>query len=224
MKLTDSAGEWLRLSEHYRRLTDEELLTLARQPSSLTDDAQQVLRNEMSARRLELPSEEPPAEERRAPAYVEPDPDSLYAEERQLVTICTVWSLRDALQLQYLLDVAGIPFFMGKDKVTGVDAAALNFGEGLPVAVMNVAIPWIRDLLERYQPLDEPPEERDERQQSKEWPESSVTCPKCGSADIILEGRDPELKTRQEDFTSKFEWTCASCGHRWQDDGVVKEK
>ena len=158
MKLADSAGEWLRLSEHYRQLTDEELLKLARLPSALTDDAQQVLRNEISVRRLQLPPDEPPAEERRVPAYVEPDPDSLYAEERELVTICTVWSLRDALQLQYILDVAGIPFYMGKEKATGVDQVTSNFGGGVPVAVMRVAIPWIGDPMQSYHPYDEPPE------------------------------------------------------------------
>ena len=59
MKLADSAGEWLRLSEHYRKLTDEQLLTLARHPASLTDDAQQVLRNEMSARKPGAPGSRP---------------------------------------------------------------------------------------------------------------------------------------------------------------------
>ena len=222
MKLTDSAGEWLRLTDHYRKLTDEELLKLARQPSALTVDAQQVLRNEMSARRLELPPEEPPADDR--PAYVEPDPESLYAEERELVTICTVWSLRDALQMQRILDVAGIPFYMGKEKATGVDQVTSNFGEGVPVAVMEVAIPWIRDPMKNYQPFDEPLEEREEKQKSDDFPETWVTCPKCRSAEVILEGRNPEPKTPKEDFTSKFDWACEACGHRWEDDGVVKEK
>jgi DNA-directed RNA polymerase subunit M/transcription elongation factor TFIIS len=216
MKLADSAGEWLRLSEHYRKLTDEELLTLARRPSSLTDDAQRVLRNEMSARRLALPPEEPPTEEH--PVYVEPDPDSLYAEERELVEICTVWSLRDALQVQKILDVAGIPFYMGKEKATGVDPGTFNFSEGVPVAVMQVALPWIRGPMENYHPADEPAEVREES------PDIPVTCPKCHSEDVIFERRDPEPKTRAEDFTSKFNWACESCGHRWKDDGVVKDK
>jgi hypothetical protein len=224
MKLTDSAGEWLRLTEHYRKLGDEELLNLARDPSSLTNDAQQVLRNEMSVRRLELPPAEPPAKKRRAAAYVVPDPDSLYAEERELVEILTVWSLRDALQLQYILDVAGIPFYMGKEKATGIDQVTSNFGEGVPVAVMNVATPWIRDPLKNYHPFDEPPEEMKERQESDDYPETWVPCPKCHSEDVILEGRNPEPKTWKEDFTSKFDWACEACGHRWEDDGVVKEK
>jgi len=224
MKLADSAGEWLRLAEHYRKLTDEELVKLARQPSALTDDAQQVLCNEMSARRLELPPEEPPAEERRVPAYVEPDPDSLYAEERELVTFCTVWSRRDALQLQYVLDVAGIPFYMGKEKATGVDQVTSNFGEGVPVAVMAVAIPWIRDPMKNYHPFDEPPAAIQERQESENYPGIWVTCPKCRSEEVVFERRNPKPRTRQEENTAEFEWTCPTCGHHWVDDGLVRKK
>jgi hypothetical protein len=42
------------------------------------------------------------------------------------VEICTVWSLSDGLQLQTLLDRAGIPFFMGPEKATGVEAVAVR--------------------------------------------------------------------------------------------------
>jgi DNA-directed RNA polymerase subunit M/transcription elongation factor TFIIS len=216
MKLTDSAGEWLRLTEHYRKLTDEELLKLARQPSSLTDDARQVLRNEMSARRLELPPEEAPTDER--PAYVEPDPDSIYAEERELVQICTVWSLRDALQLQALFDTAGIPFYIGEKKLTRVEDGAMNFAEGVPVGVMRIGYPWAQEAMRRCEPVDEPP---DFKEEEKEIP---VTCPKCRSTDVIFERGSPESQMGKQDYTAKFEWTCASCGHHWIDDGVVKEK
>lgn len=221
MRLIDSAGEFLRLTEHYRELTDEELLKLARQPSALTDDAQQILRNEISARRLELPPEEPPAEKRSVPAYVEPDPDSLYAEERELVPIAMVWSQRDALQLQYILDVAGIPFYIGKEKATAVDQVTSNFGEGIPVAVMRIAIPWIHGPMESYQPFDEPLEVT---QSLEKWREIPVTCPKCQSTDVVFERGSPEPDQRNGRITAKFEWTCAGCGHHWIDDGVVKEK
>jgi hypothetical protein len=41
------------------------------------------------------------------------------------VEICTVWSLSDALQLQTLLDRAGIPFFMGPEKATAMEILVL---------------------------------------------------------------------------------------------------
>src|SRR4029077_3684802 len=115
MQTADSASEWLRLSEHYRGMSDDELLILAQDDSALTDTAKQALAGEISARRLTPLPEKPPV----APEP-EPSPDSPYAEDRELVDICTVWSLPDALQLQALLDRAGIPFFMGAEKASGV--------------------------------------------------------------------------------------------------------
>jgi len=47
----DRAGEYLRVRDHYRELTDDELLTLAREQSELTDVAQQALAGEISSRR-----------------------------------------------------------------------------------------------------------------------------------------------------------------------------
>ena len=213
MRITDAAAEWLRLSEHYRRLTDEELLALARQAASLTGEAQQVLGNEMGGRRLKPPPEEPPAS-----VVVEPDPDSAYAEDRELVEICRVWSLSDASQVQRLLDGAGIPFFMGKENATGVAAGTVNFAEGVPVRVMRIGVPWAWQALENYEPADE----TEEAQQP--WREIPMTCPKCGSTDIIFERLNPKPRTRKDSESAKFHWSCDACGHQWTDDGVVKEK
>jgi hypothetical protein len=59
METLDPAAEWLRLSEHYRQLSDGELLALSRQISGMTDVAQQVLAQEISQRELKLqPSSE----------------------------------------------------------------------------------------------------------------------------------------------------------------------
>jgi len=49
----DSRGQWQRLVELYRAMTDEELLELAARPDDLTDEAQGVLRTEMGSRRLQ---------------------------------------------------------------------------------------------------------------------------------------------------------------------------
>ena len=107
----DPVAEWQRLSELHRRMSDNEPLVLARQSSALTDTAQQALAHEVSQRGLKLQPEKPSA-----PPNPEPQTDSPYAEDRELIEICTVWSLPDALQLQTLLDRAGIPFFMGPEK------------------------------------------------------------------------------------------------------------
>jgi len=145
MQTLDPAGEWLRLSEYYRQLSDDELVGLARQTSELTDVAQQALAQEIANRRLNIPPEESAA-----PRSPEPHPDSVedggspYTEDRELVDICTVWSLADALKLQRLLDTAGIPFYIGPEKAAGVDAVTSNFANGLSVQIMQVGVPWAR--------------------------------------------------------------------------------
>ena len=102
------AGESLRLIEHYRQLTDEELIELAHQKQELTETAQQALAGEILSRRLTIPAAED--SNRPAPPPDLPDETDPYAEERRLVEIRKVWSEADARRLQSVLDLAGIPF------------------------------------------------------------------------------------------------------------------
>jgi DNA-directed RNA polymerase subunit M/transcription elongation factor TFIIS len=220
MQTLDPAGEWLRLSEHYRQLTDDELVDLARETSELTDVAQQALAQEIANRRLKIPPDGSPA-----PRSPEPQPDSAedgqspYAEDRELVVIRTVWSLGDALKLQRLLDTAGIPFYMGPEKASGVDAVTSNFANGLSVQVMHVGAPWARQALQQYFPADEPAEEK-----ADESDNLAIHCPKCHSTEVVFEDLDPGPENSEGKPSSKFKWTCDSCGHEWEDDGVVTEE
>jgi DNA-directed RNA polymerase subunit M/transcription elongation factor TFIIS len=219
MQTLDPAGEWLRLSEHYRQLSDDELVDLARQTSELTDVAQQVLAQEIANRRLTIPPEEPAAP--RSPASrpdSAADAESPYAEDRELVDICTVWSLADALKLQRLLDTAAIPFYMGPEKATGVDAVTSNFANGLSVQIMQVGVPWARQVLQQYFPADEPPEEK-----ADESDNLAIHCPKCHSTKVVFEDLDRGPENSEGKPSSKFKWTCDSCGHEWEDDGLVTE-
>jgi DNA-directed RNA polymerase subunit M/transcription elongation factor TFIIS len=219
MQTLDPAGEWLRLSEHYRQLTDDELVGLARETSELTDGAQQALAQEIANRRLEIPPEESVV-----PPSSEPEPDSVeevespYAEDRELVDICTVWSLADALKLQRMLDAAGIPFYMGPEKATGVEAVTSNFADGLSVQIMQVGVPWARQVLQQYFPADEPPEEK-----ADESDNLTIHCPKCHSTEVVFEDLDRGSENSEGKPVSKFKWTCDSCGHEWEDDGLVSE-
>jgi len=220
MQTLDPAGEWLRLSEHYRQLSDDELVGLARQTSELTDVAQQALAQEIANRRLKIPPEESAA-----PRSPELQPDSAedgespYAEDRELVVVCTVWSLADALKLQRLLDTAGIPFYMGPEKATGVDAVTSNFANGLSVQIMQVGLSWARQVLRQYFPADEPPEEK-----ADESDNLAIHCPKCHSAEVVFEDLDRGPENSEGKPSSKFKWACDSCGHEWEDDGLVTEE
>jgi DNA-directed RNA polymerase subunit M/transcription elongation factor TFIIS len=227
--LSDPAAEFLRISDHYRQMSDNEILALARHPERLTDQAQQALASEMHHRRLKA---EPDPEETPAPAVplVEPDtPDSPYFEERELVELRTVWSLQDALQIQTLLDRAGIPFFIGPEKATSVDHGTADFSKGVGVRIMRIGIPWARQAMTHYFPKDEPPPQEDE--QLDELP---VRCPRCQSTEVIFEelvedssiAGDGPADIPAQDSTdatpAKFQWTCDACGHHWQDDGIAK--
>jgi DNA-directed RNA polymerase subunit M/transcription elongation factor TFIIS len=220
MQTLDPAGEWLRLSEHYRQLSDDELVGMDRQTSELTDVAQQALAQEIANRRLKLPPEESAA-----PRSPEPQPDaaedgkSPYAEDRELVDIRTVWSLADALKLQRLLDTAGIPFYMGPEKAKGVDAVTSNFANGLNVQIMQVGVSWARQTLQQYFPADEPPEEK-----ADESDDLAIHCPRCHSMEVVFEDLDRGPENADGKPSSKFKWTCDSCGHEWEDDGLVTEQ
>ncbi len=194
-------------------MSDEELVVLARQSSELTGVAQQALIQEISYRKLQIRSEEiSPSSD------PEPDPESPYAEDRELVELCTVWSLRDALQLQTLLDRAGIPCFVGPEKATGVDAVTSDLVKGVSVQVMRIGLPWARQALLNYEPADEPRPKPEE-----ELEEFPVRCPKCGSTQIVLARLVAESPTANES-SPQFKWTCDSCGHHWEDDGIVREE
>jgi DNA-directed RNA polymerase subunit M/transcription elongation factor TFIIS len=215
MDTVDAAGEWRRLAEHYRQLTDSELIDLARNRAELTAVAQQCLSDEVSVRRLKI---EPVETEERRPAMVPEPPDSLYAEERSLVTLCTVWSVGDALQIQSLLDRAGIPFCMGKERATSVDRVTSSFAEGVPVGVMRVGWPWASGLLRDYFPKDVPASEKND-----ELPDIFIRCPKCKSEEVVFEHMQDEDPATHQKIVQKYEWKCDSCGYEWEDDGVAGE-
>jgi hypothetical protein len=235
MQTLDPAGEFLRVSEHYRQMSDAELLILAGQSSELTEVAQQALASEISHRRLkvqpEIPSTPPPAPPRAVfkgwdsqSTKAEPTPDSSdapdpYSEERKLVELCTVWSLSDALQVQTLLDRAGIPFFMGPEKATGVDTVTSNFANGVSVKIMQIGMPWAAQAMQNYTPANEPAPKYHE-----ELHELPVRCPKCNSAEVIFEGLTTEPAPAAQNSSPKYKWICDACGCQWEDDGLAEEK
>jgi len=82
------------------------------------------------------------------------------------------------------------------------------------VQIMKIGIPWARLALQNYWPEDEPPEPAHE-----EVREIPVHCPKCDSTEVVLE----DVVSEGETSPPKYEWTCDACGHRWEDDGMLKE-
>jgi DNA-directed RNA polymerase subunit M/transcription elongation factor TFIIS len=236
-----AAGEYLRISERYRQMSDGELLVLIPQSSELTPFAQEALANEVRSRGLkaEVEDEGPsaPSEFRASPfkpppaffehespklrdstSYEGPGPDSSYDEDRKLVELCTVWSVRDALKVQGVLDEAGIPFFMGPENATGVDRVTSNFSKGVGVEIMQIGLPWAGPAMRHYEPEDDP------TPKVEKVDELPVRCPKCHSTEVVFEGLDSAPAMASDESSQKYKWTCDSCGHRWEDDGVAKEE
>ncbi len=274
MATLDPAGEFLRITERYRQMSDSELLVLIPQNSQLTPFAQQALASEVQSRGLKLEDEEanaPPTKsrpvvyDRHSQTFADPpvrnsslsnsssvnsspinsfrissddgassgdldsaendssdDDSSLddrsYEDDRELVEVCAVWSPADALQVQTLLDRAGIPFYIGPKKATSVDAGTLNFGNGISVKVMRIGLPWAAQALQNYTPANEPA-----RKPEEEPPELSEQCPKCRSTEIILEDVVPESAGASRNSSPTYRWSCDSCGCEWEDDGTVRE-
>ena len=215
MAVPGSAEESLQLAEHYRHLTDDELVQIAHQKESLTEIAQQTLASEILSRKLTVPPLEPAAPVLPTPPSESDEEGDPYAEDREPVEIRKVWSERDARRLQYLLDGAGIPFWMGDQNATGVDGVAWNFGEGVPVKVMRIGVLLANQVMENYFPKDEQPEPKYD-----DAGDVAIRCPRCRSTDVVFD----ELLDQQRDAKTepKYRWTCASCGNEWQDDGVEK--
>jgi DNA-directed RNA polymerase subunit M/transcription elongation factor TFIIS len=220
MDTFDPAAEWLRISERYRQMSDGELLALARQSSELTDVAQQALAGEIARRGLKVEAAKP-AE----PVRPEPEPDSPYAEELKLVEVTRVWSLADAAQLQDLLDRAGIPVYMGKEKAALAERVTSSFADGVSVKVPQIGVPWARQAMENYSPANEPAK-------NDALDEVEVRCPKCGSTEIFYgvveeEGSEAESEESNDEFEDaeaedapeKYEWVCDACGNRWEEEG-----
>jgi DNA-directed RNA polymerase subunit M/transcription elongation factor TFIIS len=244
MDTFDPAGqEFLRISERYRQMSDGELLVLMPQSSELTPFAQEALANEVRSRGLKAEAEDgkpsAPSPFKPPPVLIEyespkfrdsagsdpPDPDSSddpdsYQEDRKLVELCTVWSVRDALKVQTILDGAGIPFFMGPEKATAVDVVTSNFAKGVGVQIMQIGLAWAGPAMRHYEPEDDPtPKEK-----NQELDELPVHCPKCHSTEVVFEGLDSAPAIATDESSQKYKWTCDSCGYQWEDDGVAKEE
>jgi DNA-directed RNA polymerase subunit M/transcription elongation factor TFIIS len=212
MDIINPAEAWRELAERYRRMSDEEILNLARQISELTDFARQALTSELSHRGLKPPPAEAPAAPR-----PEPPPDSPYAEDCELADLCKVWSRADAQQVQTLLDRAGIPFYMGEEKAVRADAVTSSFPNGVAVQVMSVGLPYAYRALQEYQPADEPVHGAEDECCSCE-----EHCPKCHSTEVIFQELLPGAPSAK-DSSPKFQWLCDECGHQWEDDGIVQD-
>jgi predicted Zn-ribbon and HTH transcriptional regulator len=208
----DPIEEWRRLREHYSQLSDEELYELAFDFVDLTESAQQVLRDEMRSRGLDLPhtpSEAPkyaagliaprvdadasqpnPANTNQA-ADTEPDLPHEYTWKTQL---CECESTEQAWQIHQVLRQAGIESW--------VEQPGSRYSFGISYSRVMVAADQLENAIEiAARPIPKEIVEESEMESPEFEPPS---CPKCGVGDPVLEGVDPVNS-----------WRCEACGNQW---------
>jgi hypothetical protein len=217
----DPLVEWQRLTETYGRMYDAELLQLAVDSADLTEQARQVLGDEMKKRGLELPRAPStparlaaPVLERAATAFgplsdvpkivadgPEDGEDNQEGEAPHEFTwktlLCECETSEEARLLAESLKQAGIESW-----VEGPRTYSRYSGADISSPRVMVAA----DQLEEAREIAAKPIPKEIVEQSKmDVPEfEAPVCPKCGAEDPVLEGVDPVNS-----------WLCEACGNEW---------
>ncbi|HEX8925560.1 MAG TPA: hypothetical protein VF786_07185 [Terriglobales bacterium] len=242
MSEIDPNQEWNQLTETYRRMADEELLSLTAQQSELTDIAREVLRGEMQTRGLKYEAPAKAARKRHDNWTAPPATFALENQSQDLVsepiqakclggscrdacdlegTALIEWdqanSLEEALRVRDVLAAENIPVVFGREMLENPEEIA-SYAGGVPVIISA----YDRQRAERAWAEANPKEyleSLEEAKQEQEEPAEAACCPSCGSFEIVLLDCDETGET-----ASKFHWHCDACGHEWTDDGVAQYK
>jgi hypothetical protein len=208
----DPIEEWRRLREHYTQLNDEELYELALDFADLTEPAQQVLRDEMRSRGLDLtpaPREvpkfasgfiasksDPHASQPGTTNTNQPEDDKTDRphEYTWKTPLCEREDFSQAWQIHRVLQQAGIESWIEQPGSRYSDS-------GLPFRVMVAADQLDAAIEIAARPI---PKEIVEESQMDPSEYEPPICPKCGAGDPVLEGVDPVNS-----------WLCEACGNQW---------
>jgi Putative prokaryotic signal transducing protein len=212
------ADDWRALTEHYRSMADEELLELAADFNDLTPTAQQILRDELKLRKL--PDPQAPGAQRafaermgsqpsNAPGSIGEGTDTesdLPIEYTWKTPLCDCEGDAQAWQISEVLRRAGIESWIegGGTYAHSSGSRHTSVDEG------NRRVVVAADQLDEARAIIAQPIPQDIIEQSKEEPDDDYyqppVCPKCGTADPVLESADPVNA-----------WKCEVCGAEWTD-------
>jgi hypothetical protein len=143
-----SRGERNRLAQRYAALSDGELLQLAGESESLTEEARGALALEMSRR--DIPTEKKGEADDSVPGG--------RAELRDLLTIRQFRDLPEALLSKSVLESAGIECFLGDYNLIRMDWLWSNLLGGIKLRVRQEDALVASRLLEGVNPASENPE------------------------------------------------------------------
>jgi len=231
----DPIRYWQDLTENYRRMSDGEILELARKPDDLTEVAQQVLRDEMRLRGLTATRsgrESPrvrnagaaihrePMSYRYEFAPAEPDKSNGPHEYTWKTRLCDCETRQQAWQLAEALRRAGIDSWI-QATPTKSEALDLTYPRILVAA----------DQLDEAQAIAAQPIPHDIIDVSEEDEESEPryfevpVCPKCGAPDPVLcpAGESEASDPKPDDKKWVNSWLCEACGAEWTDSEETSE-
>ena len=223
----DAAKEWQRLQARYAGMGDQELKELGDDYSSLTEMAQQILRDELRKRNLPDPATASEVAQKTSSG----DPRTSGNWER--LHSLTPDGLRDAdSPVDAESDEAnegegasGYRAYTWKTRLqtfaTAEDAwmanevlkqSGIESWLQVPRSAMDPTVPMIQvaaDDLERAAAvLAKPiPEEIRSAANANVEDFELPRCPRCGAEDPLLEATDPVNQ-----------WSCEACGHTWKDE------
>ena len=191
MEHIDQAEQLRRLRELYAQMSESELRALAGGLSELTQIAQQTLRAEFSRRGLAMEAQPASTHE-------------LLTDENDLVDC---YPARDSFEARLVMNVlasAGVRSCLFGEFGENVQRLLKTHDTGGIVRVTKRDVNRAREVIALYF--------------SEEIEEYLARCPKCHTPEVIFQGLDPEAG---EGATGacKAQWTCAACGHRWNEDG-----
>jgi ribosomal protein L37AE/L43A len=208
----DTIADWQSLTKLYSEMGDGELLALDAEIADLTELARQVLRDEMSKRRLERPSAAKAAKgpsERVAASWPDRSADAPAGEDESWQSdqpreyswktpLCECESGEIAWQLQQALREAGIENWIDGPRHANV------------LEMSHAQILVAADQLEEAQEIAARPIPQAIVEQSRmEVPDyEPPLCPACGAEDPVLESADPANA-----------WLCEACGKQWTESG-----
>lgn len=189
MATADPEQERQRLRELYSAMGDQELLRIAVDAGSLTEEAQEALEDEIERRGLDDELDD----------LQETGRDELTFEE--MVAIRQFPNLPEALLAKGALDSAGIRCALTDDNMTRL--AYSNLVGGIKLCVRE------KDAESALTVLEQPVPDSFDADAVNSY--ETRRCPKCGSLDSVSAGSNTGTPLIPADS-----YKCLACGHEWQ--------
>jgi len=249
MEYVDQPEQYRRLQELYAEMSDEEIEDLSGQTEDLTEIAQQVLRGEISKRRLGpsgFDSPEDPrevarravraekAEEPAAQQSASPDQPVGPAELKDSSHATNLWfhdsgldpAAFDLVGIWNVTDAAEARRIMDVLEAAGIkaylgpdDVESVDDYKGNYEDGVEIKVMKFQGRFALEGLLRLFPPPPEQR--PPDDADYAIFCPICNSRDVVFQGLDvPPGEDPTPD--AMYIWTCAECGHEWKDEGLQK--